>query len=224
MGEELLRKNDIEKSEPLVCLGINDDWSFEEELLRIKSAPVYAHDASVGAKVFLKNSAEALPRIENPARIAHWLLTSIDYRHFFQSGVRHIVKFADLDYEPPLHSVLEVLPPYNMYLKVDIEGSEYRILKTITAHQHRFNRIAIEFHDCDIHLDSIKSFINDVNFKIVHIHANNYGAIRRSDGMPLVLEVTFSRYAPCANGTQLPHPLDMPNNDSCPEIELEVDV
>ena len=228
-GGYLISKNDIEKSNTLVSLGINDDWSFEKHFLKIKQVPIYAYDASVGLKVFLKNLAVSLPRVDRPERIMHWLRTLIDYRRFFsQPGVKHISKFVGLDSDSPLYEtmqrVLEAVPSDDIYLKVDIEGSEYRIIETIIAHQHRFSGIAIEFHDCDIHLDSIKSFINAINLKIVHIHANNYGAIRRSDGMPLVLEVTFSRYAHCANSTQLPHPLDMPNNDSCPEIELKVDV
>ena len=52
---------DIDDSEILVGLGISDDWSFESDFLRHKKVPIFAYDASVNKKVFIKKINDSLP-------------------------------------------------------------------------------------------------------------------------------------------------------------------
>ncbi len=78
-------------------------------------------------------------------------------------------------------------------------------------------------HNCDLHLNQIKDFITKTNLKLVHVHANNNGPIRLSDGLPLTLELTFSRYAKYATLNELPHSLDLPNDKNKPEIFLSIE-
>jgi FkbM family methyltransferase len=47
------------------------------------------------------------------------------------------------------------------FLKIDIEGSEYRILEEIIELQDFICGIVIEFHNIDLHEDKILSFINN---------------------------------------------------------------
>ena len=79
----------------------------------------------------------------------------------------------------------------NFFLKIDIEGSEYRILDQIIKNSKKINGLAIEFHDFDLHQNVIKKFVNELDLKLVHIHVNNYGTIN-SDGIPSTIEFTFS--------------------------------
>lgn len=51
----------------------------------------------------------------------------------------------------------------NFFLKVDIEGWEYRILDQIIENSHLMTGIAIEFHDTDIHFPLIENFVNNVS-------------------------------------------------------------
>ena len=53
------------------------------------------------------------------------------------------------------------------------------------------NGLVIEFHNFDLHQEIIKSFIQDFELKLVHIHVNNYGTIDKA-GVPSVVELTFS--------------------------------
>ena len=127
---------------------------------------------------------------------------------------------VDLNITYFLNIVTNKTSSKNIFFKIDIEGSEYRILDTLIKNQSRVNGLAIEFHDCDIHLDKIKQFIELFKLNLVHIHANNYSQIRADDQLPLVLELTFSKHAKLTNTTQLPHELDMPNRNGSPEIQI----
>ena len=69
-------------------------------------------------------------------------------------------------------------------------------------------------------LDKINYFIEMLNLTLIHVHANNSSPVT-SFGVPLVLELTFSRN--CARSpreTSLPHKLDSPNDPRKPEILL----
>ena len=94
------------------------------------------------------------------------------------------------------------------------------ILETIIKYQDNVCGLAIEFHDCDLHLLKIKNFIEHFRLDLVHVHANNYAPINLDDGLPLVLELTFSEGPNLETTITLPHPLDMPNNPAKKEITL----
>ena len=51
-GGYLLSESDLEKSEVLITLGINDDWSFEEHFYKRKKVAIEAYDKSIDQKVF----------------------------------------------------------------------------------------------------------------------------------------------------------------------------
>ena len=62
-----------------------------------------------------------------------------------------------------MEEVFDLTDKSDIFLKIDIEGSEYRILDSILENQNRISGIAIEFHDCDLHLDKIKRFIDKLS-------------------------------------------------------------
>ena len=51
-GGYLVSKSDIQKTDTLIGLGINDDWSFEEDFLSENKVSIYAYDASVSKNFF----------------------------------------------------------------------------------------------------------------------------------------------------------------------------
>ena len=104
----------------------------------------------------------------------------------------------------------------NIFLKIDIEGSEYRILDQIILHQNKINGFVIEFHSCDLHFDRIEKFINNFDLDLVHIHINNYSNINQLSN-PDVIELTFckKKYSIKPKVENLNYPiknLDYPNN------------
>lgn len=110
----------------------------------------------------------------------------------------------------------------NIFLKMDIEGSEYKWLQSLNTSQlNRFKQIAIEFHG--IYDDSWGAKLTNKldcfttlaqTHYLVHIHGNNYSGVNAS-GIPSVIEATYVRkdllVDPQPNKQSLPGPLDMPN-------------
>jgi len=224
-GGYLVSQSDIGASDLLIGLGINDDWSFEEDFLSRNKVSVFAYDASVGEKHFFRQLIKSAFSIYNLKIFVHWLKVYIKYKKFFsQSNVHHIQKFVGLNSESKQHctfmDVLKQTECKNIFLKIDIEVSEYRFLHDIVANEERISGMVIEFHYVDIHLKEIEKFINQFSLNLVHVHANNYGTIRADDDLPETLELTFSKYAELSNCHTLPHNKDMPNDKKTAEIEL----
>ena len=62
-------------------------------------------------------------------------------------------------------------------MKIDIEGSEYRLLKDIVKNKNVINGLIIEFHELDLHLDKVSNFVKELDFKVTHVHANNFDRV-----------------------------------------------
>lgn len=106
----------------------------------------------------------------------------------------------------------------NIFLKMDIEGSEYTWLSSMeTAQLNRFSQITIEFHGvcidyCGCKYKSLAKLAN--THYLIHAHGNNNGYI--SGGVPDVIELTYvnkKHFAspPDFNRQILPCQLDFPN-------------
>ena len=78
-------------------------------------------------------------------------------------------------------------------MKIDIEGSEYRILNQIINYKEMLTGLAIEFHDYDLNKDRVHDFINEIEMELIHVHVNELGGIS-CDNTPIALEFSFSKY------------------------------
>ncbi|PHX89638.1 MAG: hypothetical protein CK535_01035 [Pelagibacteraceae bacterium] len=223
-GGYLVSISDIEKSNILISFGIADDWSFESDFAKYNDIEVVAYDASLNFRSLLKRMI--IETIKNPLNF-YGIKKLFSYKKFFKGKRKHIKKFLGLNTSNEMYcTLLEALNEGNNkknFLKIDIEGSEYRFLDDIVANEEKITGIVIELHDCDIHLSQIERFVKNLNKRglyLVHIHANNYAPIRLDDGLPLVLELTFSRHAKFSNSFKLPHKLDMPNDKNSLDYDL----
>ena len=223
-GGYLVSKSDIEKSDLLIGLGICDDCSFESDFAKYNDIDVIAYDASVNFKFWLKRIL--IETVQSPLGFIYGFKKLFAYKSFFNTKHKHIKKFVGLstsnDIDCTFLDVLAKTNSTNIFLKIDIEGSEYRFLDDILANEDRITGLAIELHDCDIHLKEIERFIKNCGLNLVHIHANNTAPIRLDYSLPLVLELTFSKFAKFSDANMLPHKLDMPNSKLFAEYELEI--
>ena len=155
----------------MLSLGICDDWSFEKDFIKKNKIPLHAYDALLDYR-FLRNLN--IPFIDKIKKI-------FSYKNFFKGTNIHFRKFIGINNNKEgfytLSSVLEDLEFKAIFLKIDIEGSEYRILDSIISNHQKLSGLVIEFHDCDINLSKIEWFIKNFNLKLVHIHANNHGLV-----------------------------------------------
>jgi hypothetical protein len=221
-GGYLVSASDIKAADALVALGINDDWSFESDFLKLNKVPVYAYDGSIGSKIFLKKFTRSLFRLKLKNSINEFI-TWLQYKRFFKEDVVHFEKYVTSisgAKNISMEDIFDAIDSDLIFLKIDIEGSEYRILQSLINNAEKITGLVIELHDCDLHLDKIQAFIERFPLKLIHIHANNFAPLSRNS-IPLVLEFTFGRHSADVVEARLPHHLDMPNNSRKSEIVLK---
>lgn len=250
----VLASADIAKSDWLVGLGINDDWSFESDFIAQNKVPVDAYDASVNSKLFwtrfetaykrsrkLKDSAwlfspftmwrahRTSKRMDrnDPNRIAadHWWTTWRDYLRFFRGQRRHHQQFVGDPTQDNTIAFTRTLNRANqnsaraIFLKIDIEGSEYAILDELIKAAPRTSGLVIELHHCRKHVETLRDFIERYPLRLVHTHVNN-NSRQDDDGLPFAIELSFtSEPAPGAEFVH-PHPKDMINNVTLPDYQM----
>ena len=222
-GGYLVSAEDVMASDALIGFGINDDWSFESDFVLAKDVPVVAYDASVNGRIFLGRALSAVFHFKHPTHALYWLKAWASYRKFFRGQHVHEERFVGASDDGRIVSmqrVLEAAPTGMLFLKVDIEGSEYEILGEILNIADRTTGLVIELHECSSHVNEIQSFVANYMLPIVHVHANNFASVDAASDIPEALEITFSRNASTLGECVLPHPLDMPNDKGASDFVL----
>ena len=112
----------------------------------------------------------------------------------------------------------------NVFVKMDIEGSEYEWLESLSdeALSH-IKQMVIEFHRPRSW--SVLSRLAKTHW-LVHLHGNNFGSITTVSGVkvPEVFECTYLRkdgQLLHRNSTPFPTILDMPNDKNCADLVLQ---
>ena len=217
-GGYLVEKKSFENTECLISLGINDDWSFEEDFLK-KNIIIKCFDDVLDEKFLLKKIINHFifffSNINNFS-----LLKNCISNYFSFLRIKKKIQFnkKSISYND-LNKILSQ-EKNNIFLKIDIEGHEYRILDDLLLNQKKIIGLVIEFHDCDLHLEKIIKFLSSFNLTLVHIHGNN-ASIRDLNGDIVVLELTFSKNPiQVSDICVLPNKLDMPNSHNKSEVIL----
>lgn len=220
-GGYLVDRESIKNAEFLISLGISDDWSFEEDffLKKDKKISVECFDDRLNEKFLIKNMIIQFVFIFYHRKIQYF----IDWvsKYFSYKKVKKIfhfkkkrISYGDLD------NILKKKNK-NVFLKIDIESGEYRILEDILDNKDKIVGLVLEFHDCDLHKDKIVNFIKAIDLTLVHVHGNNYSDLDLN-GDPTVLEFSFARFPLKKKQLlSLPNNLDMPNNKDRDEVLLK---
>ncbi len=233
-GGYLLNLKNIEDANNFYSFGIGMNWDFENEIYKLKKNhnkqfKICMFDHSISNYFWFKNivisfvellflKKKFFTYISRFFELKKFLKKKeciLKYYMISPSNLEHAniykLKTTDLD---------EILgkekKKRNNFLKIDIEGSEYRILDQLISNQDYLTGLIIEFHDVDLHIKKIKKFIQDFDLNLIHCHVNNCGPIK-DNNYPTLLEVTFSYTAKNSihsetQNFELPHILDMPNN------------
>lgn len=120
----------------------------------------------------------------------------------------------------------------NIFLKMDIEGSEYEWIDYISFEQlKKFKQIVIEFHGINddswgVNYDYKVNCLNKISntHYLIHAHGNNYS--EKTNNIPDVIELTYIRKdyfteIPNLNTINLPlENIDFPNNVERPDYDL----
>lgn len=190
-GGYIVNSEDVKDTQTLISLGINTDWSFEEQFTHINNCEILGFDGTVD--------------IETQEKIK----TFFKDKNTFQ--LKNIGKKED---QITLNSIIK----NKCFLKCDIDGGEYDILDEIIINTKKFTGMAIEFHDIQKqdNYNLITNFISKINQKLIHIHVNNWNYFITDQGcIPDVIELSFTSSDNIfLRDVKLPHVLDMPN---CPD-------
>lgn len=228
----------VDDTDVLISFGIGFNWEFEREFRRLRpSATIHAYDHTVSVRRFRKFLALGIlamllgrlgwQEISNRRRLLQ------DFKTFFADDATHfparvhnrVVQPGDVD----IASIFARAGSGRKFVKVDIEGSEYRILEDVLKHSSELLGLVVEFHDTEPLREVFRNAVQRLtkDFVIVHVHANNF-VPPAADGLPECLEVTFVRREYCT-GTRrrsaLPVPdLDAPNDPDQPDFSLRFDL
>ena len=220
-GGYLVEKKSLEISKSLISLGIYDDWSFEKKFLKInQNSKIYCYDSQVSLSFFKKKIIKQFFFVYyfGFSELFKTINLYFDFKKFFSNHffLKHHIFYNDIKKILSEHNLDDAI-----FFKIDIEGSEYRILKELVSIKKKISGVCIEFHDVDLNLDKIKKFIEEIDLTLVHIHPNNY-AKKDINNNPTVLELTFARN-PISYKKELtlPNFLDQKNNSLEDDINIE---
>lgn len=193
----------ILEADGLLSLGISNDWTFEKEFNELNpAASIHAYDHTISSGVFLLSFLKSIVKLflarNSFAKVKYDLRTFFSYPNFFDGNVAQHFREAigsrsDGDFTD-LKTAISRLGKEKLFIKSDIEGSEYETIDDILEFQSKIVCLTIEFHDLETRREE---FINAIrrlqNFlTIVHVHGNNCGSLT-SDGFPNVIELTMVR-------------------------------
>jgi hypothetical protein len=198
------------KNANLISLGINDDWSFEEDFYNQTGNKVFMYDGSINLNFFKRNFYIAILEIIS----LKFILKIIIRRNFFKDIIskyqlyksfkifitkKNINFYSSFVSNIPNTERLNKIILDNLkenekcYLKIDIEGHEYRIIDDIIKNQNLISGMVIEFHEIDVMIDLFTDIINKLKdkFYITHIHANNASFYSVDIDNLVIYEITF---------------------------------
>ncbi len=213
-GGYLTCPRSINETSSLISLGINDDWSFEENFeKKNKNINSIYVDPNTSFIFLLKIFAKKF--------MFFYYYTILDITYSFLQLFRFFlikkkINNKYISYGDLLNYTKNLSPPF--FFKIDIEGSEYRILKDLLKIKKKISGLVIEFHNIDLFMNDIKHFIKNIGLKLIHVHANNtLEHITKTN----ILELTFSKNPIIINNTvNLPHFLDQKNYIKNKEIKI----
>ena len=217
-GGYLIGSNSIKRTKNLISLGIHDDWSFEKKFSELNSdVKILCYDDQISIKFLIKKILNNFFLFFFNFEFKKLILSIVKLFEyiFISSQIKFTKKKIILG---DLKKITENLK--DLFIKIDIEGSEYRIFEDLLEIQDEIICLVIEFHDIDLHMDKIEKFINKTKLELIHIHPNNYCGLDRF-GNPTTIEVTFENNPVIEKDLLIfPHNLDQNCNPKGPDINI----
>ncbi len=258
-GGYVINKRLFEHTRILIGLGINADWSFEEDFARHAAGGlrIYGYDFSVSREIFRKEYVSRLLYLfsikfflrlaKAPHKMFALIKENLTYasnarktykafprffdgvkNKFFQIGISNEKRGPFVLFDEVIQNLPDDTAPHSVFLKIDIEFSEYRIMDDVFRYSHLFSGMAIEFHELDIVGEQFNRIMLEAkkDFIVTHVHGNNYDSLIPGSNIPKGLEITFIHRSlepgePVLSTRTYPLPgLDFPNDPSRKDFVL----
>jgi hypothetical protein len=201
-GGYLVPQTAVNHAQGLLSFGLGDDFSFDQDWHVLKSAdPIHMYDASV--------KYESLSISVNPGARGHIDLKA-EYQQFFQGNRKHWEEFIGPN---NFVQALDCIGVDQVFIKMDIEGSEYPLIDLFVEHHKRIVGIAMEWHHCANRNSKWREAVEKLqqHYDIVHLHGNNH-VTPDADGIFGCMELTHVR-RDLVNSGELRKQIYIPNLD-----------
>jgi hypothetical protein len=234
-GGYVLPRSILATIDAMLSCGLSTDWSLERELAEgHPERVIHVYDHTVGARSFRRSLKNAFWKFvvgkTSLADLRHRYRTHADYHRFFTGNRVHFRERVFNRQDNANDATMAVAfhrlgGARHVFVKMDIEGDEYRVIPELAHFADRIDVLAIEFHNTDPLRAVFEAQLRDLleHFAIVHLHGNNIAGVA-ADGLPDAVEITFiSRRFPVSNRHRDRLPvagLDLPNDPKRPELEL----
>lgn len=230
-GDYILTKKLVKNNKFLISFGISDNFDFEEDLYKLNKCQVEGYDYSINQRFWFERFKKDLIKFFSlkifKLRKFKEMFKYFRFLFFFnKNNNKFFLKKINL---PEFIKILERYKSrnrYNIFLKADIEGSEYDFLYEINKYHTHIIGFAIEFHNLEKKSEILKKFIiNNKYYKLIHVHGNNFSPLSKY-GDPTILEMTFSHtkylnnYKKFNNRKYPIKELDYPNAKRAKDLKL----
>jgi hypothetical protein len=244
-GGYVVPANQISHCRFLISLGLCDNWKFDKDFLKLNPAvSIVGVDHTVGPAFFISGIPACLCKILgyallfNRAKLAKYtsrLGAYLEYFSFFRDPHKHLRRrvsaASSSAIDITLNAILNTCAPsgeHDVFLKMDIEGSEYEIVPDIIKNHPRIRCLVAEFHRLHKRTEEFNQAIRALarHFSIVHIHGNNIGPYDETINFPITVEITWINkdILPDEPGpSTMSYPregLDFPNTPTRPDYKL----
>ena len=235
----------IARASTLLSFGLARNWRFEKDAAALNPRmAIHVYDPSVRRRDFLEQGVRSAVSV--PLRFLSFsprgarssyrsARLAADYFDFFRGRVTHHerrVWYNDDRGSASIDAIVDACDaePLSVFAKIDIEGTEYRVLPAIGERAELFTGLAVEFHDTDICASIFNGQLQQLRhqFEVVHVHGNNYGDLSVDHAIPVTLEISFLNRTlfdapPVPYLGPLPRrDLDSPNDARLPEYLLDL--
>ena len=239
-GGYVVPKRPFDETDVLISFGMGDSFDLEDNYSN-SNGIVHVYDHTVNLNIFILRFLKQVKRLlyfkSNFDSIKNRFRTIKKY--YLANKNKNFVHFKkkisnsiNLKEDILVEDVFKKISSNNIFLSIDIEGDEYKILKEVTYYSERVNLLIVEFHDIENNLnifqENVKTILED--FIIVHLHGNNCSYISKY-GLPNVLEITFvnkKKYKTLQNRSKvLKFPindLDQPNHPYIKDLNFQFSV
>ena len=217
-GGYLVGIQTVKESQYLVSFGIRDDWSFEKDFLKKNLVKALCFDSENVLDILKRKFKLNLSFFYklNILKIIKSLIAFYDFYKFKKKTkiIQKTISTGDLN------QIISKINSDKIFLKIDIESSEYSILNEIIQNQERIVGLVIEFHDIQRNMDILTNFIKKFKLEITHIHPNNYSKLDKN-GNPEIIEMSFEKNPQILGDEKIfPNALDMKNWKRGSDIEI----
>jgi|TARA_Y100000294_G_scaffold104743_1_gene97331 hypothetical protein len=234
----------IFKTNVLLSYGTNKDWSFEKCFIKKNSkVDIHCYDHTLNLFSLIRYTITSILLVplycitfdrKRLKKCIHGIFILPDYYVFFRKKVKHFkyrIWNTNVDYSKTINYTLSQIPKTarkNIFIKMDIEGTEYKVLNDIIDLSDFIGAIVVEFHAIDKYEEDFNKIINKISkyFNIVHVHGNNYSKLLTNQNFPSTIEITFLNKSHCDKNVKLSvkkYPLeglDQPNKISRPDYDI----